>query len=359
MITRRNFVQGASLSALALSADLGIHPAAAQALRGTKLNIGTGGGSWRDSVKALVGDKLAAQGVTVDYVLGSPQARVAQLIAARGKEAPWDVEDTGSPEFLGNLVAGGFLHKINYANIPNSKGLPKFALEEYAIAATTAEDGIAYNTEKFAENGIPAPTRFSDLRHPKLKGRVAWPDLQHVEHWNAVVGLAYDAGGTETSLEKAIPTVKEIRPSYFFSSSTEVATKFSMGDVWAAPWHAGWVVRLRRQKVPLMHVNPLIGNKRGALLPVYVDIAKTAANIPGAEAFADLYLSPDVQFEHCRTTGVVPLHSGARERLMSDPENKDILLLSDKDMEGAFRIDWSKIDAAKWRDLWTREVTRG
>lgn len=320
--------------------------------------VGTGGGSWRDSVKAQIGDKLVAQGVTVDYLIGSPQSRVAQLIAARGRDAPWDVEDTGSPEFLGDLIKGGFLAKINYANIPNSRGLPKFALEEYAIAATTAEDGIAYNTQKLAEAGIPAPKRFADLRHPKLQGKVAFPDVQHVEHWNAVVSLAYDAGGDEANLEKAIPLIKEMKPSYFFASSTEVATKFSMGDVWAAPWHAGWVVRLRRTNVPLMHVNPIIGDKLGALLPVYIDIAKSTRTLAAAEAFANIYLSPEVQFEHCRTTGVVPLDTSARQKLMTDPENKDILLLTDKEMEGAFRINWSKVDTAKWRDLWSREITR-
>src|SRR5436190_18032494 len=88
MTTRRRFVQGVGLTALTLLANIRARSVAAQQLSGSRLIIGTGGGSWRDSVKALIGDKLATQGVMVDYLLGSPQSRIAQLIAARRKDAP-------------------------------------------------------------------------------------------------------------------------------------------------------------------------------------------------------------------------------------------------------------------------------
>jgi putative spermidine/putrescine transport system substrate-binding protein len=328
-------------------------PAWAQKLDGT-LRVATWGGSWKDSIHALIGQRLEAMGVKVEYVIGNPAENFAKLVAARGKEAPFDVME-GAPDLVEPMVREGFLAKLNLARLPNAAGLPDFAVSDYYVMTSAAQDGIAYNEKKFQELGLPKPQRYSDLSHPKLQGHVAFPDVTVTMHWHAVVGLAYDAGGDEGRLDRAIEQVKKIKPLYYYPSSTDLVSKFNLGDVWAAPFHAGWVIRVKRTGFPLAHAHPRIGDKQGTLWQVYAHITKTARNVPAAEAFVNAYLDPEVQFEFAKKTGVVPIKKSARERLAKDPEAGGVLMLSDQDMSSAFRIDWKRLDAEKWRETWNRQ----
>lgn len=326
-------------------------------LEGTTVKVATWGGSWRDSLQTLIGTKLEAMGAKVEYVIGNPLENFAKLVAARGREAPFDVMEAG-PEILFTMVREGFLQKINTARVSNSKGLPGFAVGDFYLMTSGAQDGIAYNEKKFKELGLPKPERYSDLVNPKLEGHVAFPDVAVTMHWSAVVGLAYDVGGTEATVEKALEQVKKIKPLYYYPSSTDLVTKFNLGDVWAAPFHAGWVVRVKRTGFPLAHAHPRVGNKVGILNPIYIVIPKTAKNVPGAEAFVNLYLDPEVQFQFAKKVGIAAINRGARDRLMKDPEVGPILLLTDEQMNNMYITDWTKLSADEWREKWNRFVGR-
>lgn len=352
---RRSWLLTGVLGGLLL---LGWHPPVwGQKLEGTTLRVATWGGSWRDTLHALIGKRLEAQGVKVEYVVGNPAENLAKLIAARGREAPFDLME-GAPDLAPAMIKEGLLQKINYANVPNAKGLPAFAVTDYSTMTSLAQDGIAYNEKKFAELGLAKPERYSDLAHPKLAGHVAFPEVTVTMHWHAVVGLAYDAGGSEATLEKAREGVKQIKPLYYYPSSTDLVTKFNLGDVWAAPFHAGWVIRVKRTGFPLAHSHPRIGDKVGTLFPVLAHIPKGAKNVPAAEAFLNYYLDPENQFEIAKKVGVAPTNGAARQRLMKDPEAGPILLLTDEQLNNAFRIDWAKLDPDKWREMWNRFVGR-
>lgn len=326
-------------------------------LEGTTVRIATWGGSWRDSMQKLIGTKLEAMGAKVEYVIGNPLENFAKLVAARGHEAPFDVMEAG-PDILFTMIREDFLHKIDTAKIPNSKGLPAFAVGDFSLMTSAAEDGIAYNEKKFKELGLPKPERYSDLINPKLEGHVAFPDVAVTMHWSAVVGLAYDVGGSEATIEKALQQVKKIKPLYYYPSSTDLVTKFNLGDVWAAPFHAGWVIRVKRTGFPLAHAHPKVDGKRGILDPIYAVIPKTAKNVPGAEAFINLYLSPEVQFQFAKGVGIAAINSTARARLRKDPEVGPILLLTDEQMDNMYLPDWTKLNADKWREAWNRFVGR-
>jgi putative spermidine/putrescine transport system substrate-binding protein len=343
-----------TLLLIGLTGTGGGHSAWAQKLEGTTLRVATWGGSWKDSLHALAGQRLEAMGVKVEYVIGNPAENFAKLVAARGKEAPFDVME-GAPDLVEPMMREGFLAKLDLAKLANAAGLPDYATAEYYVMTSAAQDGIAYNEKKFQELGLPKPQRYSDLNHPKLQGHVAFPDVTVTMHWHAVVGLAYDGGGDEARLDKAIEQVKKIKPLYYYPSSTDLVSKFNLGDVWAAPFHAGWVIRMKRTGAPVAHVHPRIGDKQGTLWPVYAHITRTARNVPAAEAFINAYLDPEIQFEFAKKTGVVPIKKSARERLTKDPEAGGTLLLSDQEMNGAFRIDWKKVDAEKWRETWNRQ----
>ena len=326
-------------------------------LDGTVLRIATWGGSWRDGIQTLVGARLEAMGAKVEYVLANPSENFAKLVAARGRDVPFDVMEA-TPEIVFTMVREGFVQKIDAAKIPSARALPAFAVNESYLISAISEDGIAYNEKKFTELGIPRPERYSDLINSKLEGHVAFPDVTVTMHWSAVVALARESGGSEATMDRAVEAVKRMKPLYYYPSSTDLVTRFNLGDVWAAPFHAGWVIRVKRTGFPLAHAHPKLGSKVGFVNPIYLVIPKGSKNVAGAEAFLELYLSPEVQFEFSKKVGVVPMNRAARDRLTKDSEAALILLLTDEQLNNASSTDWTKLNADEWREKWNRLVGR-
>jgi putative spermidine/putrescine transport system substrate-binding protein len=350
-IARRTLLAGTA--AAAAGAAL---PAFAQGAGSIK--VGTWGGSWRDSLDKQVGERVRAAGGTVDYVVDTPQGNLAKLVAARGQAAPFDNMESGL-ELVQLMAADRFIADLDFDKIANAKALPAYARAKNYVMAVASMDGIVFNTEKLKEAGVEPPQRYSDLDNPKLAGRVAFPDINHTQHWNAVAGLAYEQGASEAELVKAIPQINKIKPAYFYSASTDLATKMASGEIWAAPWHAGFVVRLRRNKVPLDIAYTPFGAKKGALWPVLHHIVRGTQNEALAQKFLDAYLDPDVQLAHASATGVLPINRAALKKLGEDPENKGVLLLKDEELDNLYVVDFTKVKLPEWRTAWNRDIKRG
>jgi len=348
-MSRRTLLAGAAALA---GATL---PARAQ---GGSIKVATWGGSWRDSLDKTIGERIRAAGGTVDYVVDTPQGNLAKLVAARGQSVPFDNMESGL-ELVQLMAADRFIADLDYDRIPHGKALPDYARTRNYVMSVASMDGIVYNHDKLKELGVEPPQRYSDLDNPKLAGRVAFPDINHTQHWNAIAGLAYEAGASEADLAKAIPQINKIKPAYFYSASTDLSTKMAAGEVWAAPWHAGFVVRLRRNNVPLSITYPKFGGKRGALWPVLHHIVRGTPNEALAARFLDIYLDPEVQLAHARATGVLPTNRAALKKMGEDPENRNVLLLKDDQLDNLFVVDFTKVKLPDWRSAWNRDVKRG
>ncbi len=318
------------------------------------IKVATWGGSWRDSLDKAVGSHLKPQ-ASVEYVVDTPQGNLAKLVAARGQSVPFDNMESGL-ELVQLMAADRYIEDLDYDRLPNAKTLPKYAIAKNYAMTVGSVDGVVYNTAKYKELGLAAPAKYSDLADPKLKGRVAFPDISHTQHWNAVVGLAYEAGANESNLEASIPLINKIRPAYFYSTSTDLSTKMASGEIWAAPWHAGFVVRLRRNNVPLAIAYTPFGTHKGAFWPVVHHIVRGTQNRDVAEKFLDLYLDPELQYEHARATGVVPVQPAAVKKLSIDPENKDVLPFDQ--IDNLYVVDFTKVNLQRWRSAWTKDVSR-
>jgi spermidine/putrescine-binding protein len=105
-------------------------------------------------------------------------------------------------------------------------------------------------------------------------------------------------------------------------------------------------------------VNPVVGDRRGAIEYNYLGIIKGSKNVEVAAAFIDAFLDANAQAEFARTVGVVPTNRDARQKLADDPLLAKVMLLSDSDLEKAFIVDWSKIDQPQWRSDWARSMTK-
>src|SRR5579864_7041605 len=85
---------------------------------GVTLKIGTWGGIWRDFQEKIIAPKMQQMGAKIEYVTGSPQDNLAKLIAARGREPPFDVLDTFDAS-LPTVIQGGLFQRIDLKAVPN------------------------------------------------------------------------------------------------------------------------------------------------------------------------------------------------------------------------------------------------
>ena len=346
-MSRRGLLAGAALAPFAPA----IRAAAAEE---SVVRVATWGGSWRDSVQKAVGEDLAHKGIKIEYVLGNPDDNIAKLIAARrGGQLPFDVLEF-TPAQQTALLKAGILEPLDYGQIPNAKTIPAWARDEHFVNGQYTGDAIVFSTKAFEEAGAKPVERYVDLREPKLRGKVAFPDIANGAHWGAVTALAKAGGGGEADMAPALGLVTEIAPSYFFSSSTDLATKFGSGEVWVAPWQSGWGVRLRKAGLPIDLRYGIIGDRRGALWPLAQGLIKGSPNAKAALAFMDAFLAPGLQLAHGNATGSLPINAEARKKMAEDPIQASMLLLTDAQLDNAFRIDWTHFDQRQWRETWSR-----
>jgi putative spermidine/putrescine transport system substrate-binding protein len=354
--SRRQFIKASAAGSLALAGAWG-RGARAQSAP-TTIRVATWGGSWRDSLDKNLAPRLAAKGIKLEYVLGNPDGNIAKLIAARRQgQVPFDVMDF-TPAQKTLLIHGGIFEKIDYDKIPNAKTIPGWAREEQLISVQYTGDGIVYDADRLKEAGAAPPQHYDELKNAKIDSHLAFPEPANGAHWSTVTALAYAGGGSESNMAPAIRLVNEIKPAIFYSSSPDLATKFGSGAVWIAPWQSGWGLRLRKAGQPVNVAYPKIGEHTGALWPIAQGVIKGSPNVAAAHEFINEFLSFETQYGHGKSTGSLPVNGQARAKLAEDPVMQSMLLLTDAQIDNAFRIDWSKLDQKKWRDTWSREIVR-
>lgn len=351
----KGLIGGLGAAALALAVGLSAGAAVAGQFDGVTVRIGTFGGKWRDIVADHVAKAFEAEGGKIEFVQGQPANNVAKLIAARGQEPPFDVLET-MDNFLPQLAAGGFLDTIDMAKIPNIAKVDKAFYDDRKVMVWITQEGIVYNKAKFAEAGIPAPTRYADLANPKLKGKVSLPDISAGGAMPAIVGMAHEAGGGEADIGPGLELVKTIAPASFWSSSSNLQTQLAAGDVWAAAAQAGNVQRLKGQ-VDLDIAFPPVAGKSGVLKQGYLVKLKGAKNAAAAEWIINAYLSDDMQVATLTKGGQVPVSGPALAKLRENPDYGFMRLTPDQ-LAGMYSIDFGKVNEAAYVQKWNRSITR-
>ena len=341
--------------ALVVAAAVSALPAHAQSNRfdGVTLRVGTYGGAWRDAVHANVGAKLEALGAKIEYVVGNPAENFGKVVAARGRATPIDVMEIGPAERL-PMTRNNFLEDLPEAAIPNLAKVAMPVVDKKVIAHQIVQNGIVYRADKFKAENLPIPTRYEDLINDKLVNRVAFPDVNNPQHWPAVASLARNAGGSESTPEKGFEQALKMKPLYYYTAATELVQKMSMGDVIAAPWLNGPVIRLVKSGQDVGFVHPIIGKHKGEIEYNYLGIVKGSKNVEAAAAFINAFLDAQSQAEFSKVMGVVPMNRESREELRKDPLLNRFMLLSDAEIANAYTIDWTKVDVEKWRGAWAR-----
>jgi putative spermidine/putrescine transport system substrate-binding protein len=320
---------------------------------GVTVRLATFGGKWRDIVEEHVGKAFEAQGGKLDYVVGQPAQNMAKLIAARGQPAPFDMMET-MDNFLPTLEAGGFTEPLDLKNIPNVRDLPANEYADSKVMIWATEEGIVYNKDKFKAAGIPAPTRYADLGNQKLKGKVSIPDISAGGAIPAVVGMAWESGGNESNIEPALDLIQKIAPASYWSSSANLQTELTDGDVWAAAAQAGNVQRLSG-KVSLGMVYVPVDGKAGVLKQGYLVKIKGTRQAAAVDWIVNQFLALPMQLATSTEGGQIPSSKGALAQLQKDP-SLAFLKLAPQDIAGMYRIDYSKVDQTAYVQKWDRKI---
>lgn len=345
---------------LGLSATLVLPSAHAGDFDGVTLRVATWGGSWKKNFEDKIVPKMEALGGEIEFVTGSPQANLAKLIAARGR-APFDVMEILDAQ-EDDFRQGEFLQKLDLSKIPNTADLEDFQYNDQWVATWTTQEIICYNTEKFAELGIPVPATYADLEHPALEGRVMIPDITSGGGLANFGGLVHAAGGDETNVQPGLDLINKLKIRKFWSRGGQTVTEYQSGDIYASISHAGWCQRAAMAGAPVATVQPLINDAHtGVHKYGWMGIMKSttdAKTIEAAHWFMNEYLDGEYQYYFAKQSGVAPVNRKGLA-LMAEDELVSKFMTTDLDALGRFlRIDYGKVDISQWMDQWNRAIAQ-
>jgi putative spermidine/putrescine transport system substrate-binding protein len=356
---RRRQLLGGLVAASAFAVSRG--PANAQQPRfdGVTLRVATFGGGWDKAVHKYAGVKLEELGAKVEYVTAPPRDNLAKLIAAKGRPAPFDVVEMGDLTWV-DTYEGGFIQKIDLANVPNRKDLLPTQSDDWKVASWVTQEGIVYNAEKFAANGIPKPERYKDLLNPKLAGKLCLIDITQAGAAQFLTGVSMDDGGSMTNIEPGLRFVKAANAFQFWKVGAQAVTLMNSGDIWASTMHAGFAVQMRRAGLPVAFCHPKIGaTKRGLLKEGWLGVVKGTPVPRAAEFFINEYVSAATQLGLALERGVVPVNGQARAKLADDPVLKEMFLLTDADVGNMVSVDFNVFNLDDATQRWARTVGSG
>lgn len=210
-ITRRAWVRGA-VFALAAAAVFGWADAsmAQQKFQGQTLRLQTWGGVEGQMVKKYVSDPFEkATGAKVVVEEGWTSVSVAKLQAQKADPKL----DVVMFDDIGVVQAGreGLLDSIDVSKVPNAKDVhPQYVIEkDKGLGFYVYLLGVAYNTDAVKE----APTSWTALWDPKLKGKVILPTLDATSIHKFLMIASYAHGGTQANLEPGLKALEKLKPN--------------------------------------------------------------------------------------------------------------------------------------------------
>lgn len=346
-----------------LSLAQGVAFAQKKPFEGQALRVATFGGVFGKAYHEIFGVPFENEtGAKIEYAYANPATHLAKLIASRGQEPPFDVIALDSMS-QSDAIRQGLIEKWTESDIPNAKKV--FSAARFSPDYTPGQwfvfYGLAYNTQKFKELGIPEPESWDILWHPKLAKRVALPDIDIMSAYFLIVGSAVMAGGDEKNISPGLNKLKEIDLQYIFRSSADVETRISLGDVWLSLLPDGRAFTMADSGFPMGFAHPKIRDKKGLFAFSGHHVVKGAKNKKLAAMFVNKGFEVDAQAELAKKMNYAPTLIEAAELVRKDPKYAKIfLILNPKDMENVYIWDWDLLSRsrAEWVDKWSRTFKR-
>jgi putative spermidine/putrescine transport system substrate-binding protein len=332
---------------------------AQQPASGTTIVVGNYGGVFTATQRKYGGALFTRRtGAQVQYIDANPADHLAKMIAMRGREAPYDVVYL-DVDIQAQAIKAGVLEKLDPAAVPNVQYVYDQAKnkEGYGPAMMIYTIGIAYNKEKFAAAGIPAPTSWADLWDPRLAGKVVIPDLSSVQGRAFLIAAARLAGGGESDLAKGIDKIAQLKYHSIYTASAQVEALFPTGDVWAAPFSNGRSWALIDKGLPLGYVLP----KEGAIVGLgTLDVVKGSKHPKEGFAYINAVLDPLPQLGQAYEVPFGPTNKLLAPILADYPDvsKKFTTSLDEPEKHNLYIPNWSAYWASSVDpvELWNRKV---
>lgn len=351
-----------TVAGFALAASGAVHDAAAQAkpFDGVTLRVATFGGPWRDDQAKIIVPKMEAMGAKVEFVIGSPQDNLAKIIAARGREAPFDIVEILDAQF-DQVLEGGLIIPIDYNVVKNVDQIEPWQKHANAVANWTTQEVICYDKGKFAELGIPVPTTYKDLAHEKLAGRVMIPDITSGGGLANFAGITIAAGGNVQDVKPGLELIRSLKALKFWKAGGDVVTAFKSGDIYAAIAHAGWCLRaIKTVGANVTSVHPRIdANRTGVIKLGWLGVVKGTKNAAASMHYVNEFIAEEFQVAFAKNSGVWPVNKKSIQRLRTeDPVFVALNRIEAADINRMLRVDYKGVNINSWYDQWNRSVSR-
>ena len=354
-ITRRtSLAMGASLIA---GYGLQITPAHAQAA-GSESEVvlaGYGGTFEQFTRNEIMPAFEKATGIKVKLVVGTALSNFAKVVASRNSpeiDVYWSNELTH--------VAGkqqGLYEKLDPAIVTH---LPDVAdavrdPDGIGVASYVMATGIQYNSKAFADAGIPAPTAWSDLWDPRLKGKIALYTFSVAYSQDLLAILTRLAGGTEKDIRPGLERVKALKTSgnltMFASSPAELDNMLVQGQAWATVNGSPRGFILKDRGAPIDFAFP----KEGAgFFSNYFEVVKSAPHPKAAQMLVNFLISPEIQLIIANGMVAAPIN----KKVVISDKLKAQTPSTEAEVKKLIRIDRAEMNKQldNWAELWNREI---
>ncbi|TDD47533.1 ABC transporter substrate-binding protein [Nonomuraea terrae] len=312
------------------------------------------GGSYQEAFEqAVLPDFEKSCGCEVTYIAGSSTDTVAKLKAQQA--APQiDVAliDDGPQA---QAAQAGLLAELDPATVTRLAKVEKVARlpGDIGVGFALTATGIAYNDKWYADNGVPAPRKLSDLADPRLKGKVVFPSISNTYGVGALMLAAREGGGSERDAEPGFAGVEKVAVNAFtFDTTADVSNYFLQGQAVASVWGGSRVETLADKGFPITFAYP----EEGAIpLLATANVVAKAPHPDLAQKFVNALLEPAIQRKLAAEGYDAPTVTDAE----LDPAVAKRVVGAEQ-AAGMTPLDWSVINDSRagWTDRWTKEVER-
>ncbi|MFC4006880.1 ABC transporter substrate-binding protein [Nonomuraea purpurea] len=310
------------------------------------------GGSYEEAFKkSVIPGFEKSCGCKVTYISGSSTDTVAKL---KAQQAAPQIDVALIDDGVQNqAVEAGLLAALdpkkvtNLANVIDIARLPGDVGVGFSLNAT----GIAYNTDYYAKNGLPAPKRLADLENAGLKGKLVMPSITQTYGLGALLMAAKVGGGSEQDIDPGFAGVKKVAANAVtFDTTADVSNYFLQGQAVATVWGNSRVQTLAAKGFPIAFVYP----EEGALpLIATVNVVNKAPHADLAHTFVNTLLEPEAQ----QTMAAFNFNGPAVNGVTLDPELAKKVVGQDQAAD-LRKLDWPLINKnrAAWTDRWNKEI---
>ncbi len=329
----------------------------AQAKSDVVLKVGNYGGRFTETQKKYAADLFTQHtGVKVEFIDANPLDHVSKLVAAKGRNVPYDVVYIDG-DLQPTAIEAGILDKLDPTIVTNLDRLYDEAKnpDGYGPVQIFYSFGILYNEDKFKEAGIPAPTSWEDLWDPRLAGKVAVGELGHGAGRALLIQAERLAGGDVNTPEKGINKIADLKAHSYFSSTVQLEALFPPGDVWASTIASGRGWGLIDKGYPLKFVQPKEG---GVAATTTIEVVKGTKHPREANLFINYVLDPVAQVGQAWEIPYGPSNKVVAPVVEAYPELAKKLPGNAEQIRALYKPDWK----AYWDrheeavELWQRNV---